>query len=68
MGNVKQTAQNLEVVRVDPDRNLVLVKGSVPGAPGGTLIVKAAVKSGRGLGSRRWNCYCAKPGKSGQAG
>ena len=45
MGNVKQTAQNLEVVRVDPDRNLVLVKGSVPGAPGGTLIVKAAVKS-----------------------
>ena len=45
MGNVKQTAQNLEVVRVDPDRNLVLVKGSVPGAPGGTLIVRAAVKS-----------------------
>ena len=45
MGNVKQTAQNLEVVRVDPERNLVLVKGSVPGAPGGTLIVKAAVKS-----------------------
>ena len=45
MGNVKQTAQNLEVVRVDPDRNLVLVKGSVPGAPGGTLVVKAAVKS-----------------------
>ena len=45
MGNTKQTAQNLEVVRVDPDRNLVLVKGSVPGAPGGTLIVRAAVKS-----------------------
>ena len=45
MGNAKQTAQNLEVVRVDTDRNLVLVKGSVPGAPGGTLIVKAAVKS-----------------------
>ena len=45
MGNAQQTAQNLEVVRVDPERNLVLVKGSVPGAPGGTLIVKAAVKS-----------------------
>ena len=46
MGNVKQTAQNLEVVRVDPDRNLVLVKGSVPGAAGGTLVVRPAVKSG----------------------
>ena len=45
MGNVKQTAQNLEVIRVDPDRNLVLVRGSVPGAAGGTLIVKSAVKS-----------------------
>ncbi len=45
MGNVKQTAQNLEVVRVDADRNLVLVKGSVPGAAGGTLIVRPAVKS-----------------------
>lgn len=45
MGNVKQTAQNLEVVRVDPDRNLVLVRGSVPGAAGGTLIVRSAVKS-----------------------
>ena len=45
MGNVKQTAQNLEVVRVDAERNLVLVKGSVPGAAGGTLIIKPAVKS-----------------------
>lgn len=46
MGNVKQTAQNLEVVRVDPERNLVLVKGSVPGARGGTLVLRPAVKSG----------------------
>ena len=46
MGNVTQTAQNLEVVRVDADRNLVLVKGSVPGAAGGTLIIRPASKSG----------------------
>ncbi len=46
MGNVKQTAQNLEVIKVDPDRNLVLVKGSVPGASGGTLVVRPAVKAG----------------------
>ena len=45
MGNVKQTAQNLEIVRVDAERNLVLVKGAVPGAAGGTLVVRPAVKS-----------------------
>ena len=45
MGNAKRTAQNLEVVRVDVERNLVLVKGAVPGAAGGTLIVRPAVKS-----------------------
>ena len=45
MGNVKRTAQNLEVVRIDVERNLVLVKGAVPGAAGGTLIVRPAVKS-----------------------
>ena len=44
MGNVKQTVQNLEVVKVDMDRNLVLVRGSVPGAKGGKVIVKPAVK------------------------
>jgi large subunit ribosomal protein L3 len=40
MGNVQRTAQNLEVVRVDSDRNLILIKGAVPGAPSGTVIVK----------------------------
>ncbi len=47
MGNVKQTVQNLEVVKVDMDRNLVLVRGSVPGAKGGKVIVKPAVKVNR---------------------
>ncbi len=44
MGNVKRTTQNLEVVRVDVERNLLLVKGSVPGATGGDVIVHPAVK------------------------
>ncbi len=48
MGNVRQTVQNLEVVRIDPERNLVLVKGAVPGAAGGTVVIKPTVKSGRG--------------------
>lgn len=40
MGNVRRTAENLEVVRVDPERNLILVKGAVPGAASGRVIVR----------------------------
>ena len=46
LGNVRRTAQSLEVVRVDAERNLILVKGSVPGHKGGRLIVSPAVKAG----------------------
>jgi len=45
MGAVKRTMQNLEVVRVDADRNLLLVKGAVPGAKGGNVVVRPAVKA-----------------------
>jgi len=45
MGGVKRTSQNLEVVRVDAERNLILVKGAVPGHKGGRLFVKPAVKA-----------------------
>jgi large subunit ribosomal protein L3 len=45
MGNVKRTAQNLEVVRVDAERNLLLIKGAVPGAKGGDVIVRSSVKA-----------------------
>lgn len=45
MGDVQRTAQTLEVVRVDADRNLILVKGAVPGSKGGNVIVKPAVKA-----------------------
>lgn len=48
MGDVKRTLQNLEVVRVDAERNLLLVKGAVPGAKGGNLIVRPAVKVKKG--------------------
>ncbi|NNF66957.1 MAG: 50S ribosomal protein L3, partial [Gammaproteobacteria bacterium] len=44
MGNVNRTAQNLEVVRVDAERNVILVKGAVPGSKGGNVIIKPAVK------------------------
>jgi len=45
MGSVRRTVQNLEVVRVDAERNLLLVKGAVPGARGGDVIVTPAVKA-----------------------
>ncbi|WP_069472249.1 50S ribosomal protein L3 [Candidatus Marithrix sp. Canyon 246] len=44
MGNVRRTIQNLEVVRVDSEKNLILIKGAVPGAPGEDVIVRPAVK------------------------
>ena len=44
MGNVRVTTQNLEVVRVDVDRNLLLIKGAVPGAAGGDVYIRPAVK------------------------
>ncbi len=45
MGNVRRTIQNLEVVRVDADRNLLLIRGAVPGHKGGSVIVRPAIKS-----------------------
>ena len=46
MGNVRCTVQSLEVVRVDAERNLLLIKGAVPGATGSDVIVRSAVKAG----------------------
>jgi large subunit ribosomal protein L3 len=45
LGDVKRTAQNLEIVRVDEARQLLLVKGAVPGAKGGDVIVSPAIKA-----------------------
>ncbi len=44
-GGEKVTVQNLEVVRVDADKNLILVKGAIPGAKGGLVTLKKSVKS-----------------------
>ncbi|MES9902918.1 MAG: 50S ribosomal protein L3 [Sedimenticola sp.] len=44
MGNVQCATQNIEIVRVDVERNLLLVKGSVPGSRGGDVIVTPAIK------------------------
>lgn len=46
-GNERQTIQNLEVVRVDLERNVLLIKGAVPGAPGGELFIYPAIKKSK---------------------
>jgi len=46
LGDVKVTQQNLEVVRVDVDRQLLLIKGAVPGSKGSDVVVRPAVKAG----------------------
>ena len=45
MGNVQRTIQSLELIRVDAERGLLLVKGSIPGSKGGDVIIKSAVKA-----------------------
>ena len=45
MGNERVTTQNLEIVRIDSERNLLLIKGAVPGAPGGQVMINPAGKA-----------------------
>ena len=47
MGNVKRTTQNIEVIQVDMDKNLVVVRGSVPGANGGLVVLRHSVKGSK---------------------
>jgi large subunit ribosomal protein L3 len=44
LGDVRKTVQNLMVMDVRPDRNVILVKGAVPGGKAGVLLVKKAIK------------------------
>ncbi|MDZ4099692.1 MAG: 50S ribosomal protein L3 [Methylophilaceae bacterium] len=46
LGAAKTTVQNLQIVRVDAERNLLLIKGAVPGSKGGDVVVRPAVKAG----------------------
>ncbi len=44
MGDVHRTVQNLQVVRIDPERNLIAIKGAIPGSKGGLVIIRDAAK------------------------
>lgn len=45
LGNAKRTIQNLEIIKIDKERKLLLIKGAVPGAKGGELIISSSVKN-----------------------
>jgi large subunit ribosomal protein L3 len=47
MGVVRRTTENLKVVQVDLERNLLLIRGAVPGAEGGQVLVRASLKAAR---------------------
>jgi large subunit ribosomal protein L3 len=53
MGQVRRTIENLKVVRVDAERNLILISGAVPGADGGQVIVRPSVKAAAQLRRKR---------------
>lgn len=46
LGDVRRTTQNLEIVRVDVDRQLILIKGAIPGSKGGDVMIRPGVKAG----------------------
>lgn len=50
MGAVRRTTQNLKVVKIDSDKEVIMVRGSIPGADGGDVLVKPAIKSKRPAG------------------
>src|SRR5215475_12945081 len=62
MGVVRRTTENLRVVEVDLERNLLLIRGAVPGAEGGQVIVRGAIKA-----ARRANRKTTAPSKAGSA-
>ncbi|MDC6484948.1 50S ribosomal protein L3, partial [Methylophilaceae bacterium] len=45
LGDKRRTTQNLEVVRVDSKRNLILIKGAIPGSKGSDIMIRPAVKT-----------------------
>jgi len=51
LGNVQRTVQRLEIVRVDTERSLLLIKGAIPGSKGGHVIVRPTVKPGKSAGA-----------------
>ncbi len=67
MGQVRQTTQNLEIIQVRPDDNVLLIKGSVPGAKGDYVVISEAKKLPKGTQRIKGVAQTPKKGKTGAA-
>jgi large subunit ribosomal protein L3 len=65
MGDVRVTTQNLQVIRTDVERGLILVRGAVPGSKGGWVLLRDAVKIGMPSGAPKPGAFRATSGDSG---
>jgi large subunit ribosomal protein L3 len=63
LGAVKRTVQNLEIVRIDAERQLLLIRGAVPGSRGGDLMVSPTVRAARAVVAKP---AAAKPAAKGK--
>lgn len=68
LGNVRRTIQNLEILRIDTERGLLLIKGAIPGSKGGDVTVSPSIKSGRPVNNSNVNATAKGGAKSGKKG
>ena len=68
LGNVRRTIQNLEILRIDADRGLLLIKGAIPGSKGGDVAVSPSIRSGRPVNNSNGNATAKGGAKSGKKG
>src|ERR1700689_1388324 len=64
MGAIRRTTENLKVVEVDAERNLLLIRGAVPGAEGGNVIIRPALKAARQAARKKLTPVKAGPAKA----
>ncbi|MBN9134312.1 MAG: 50S ribosomal protein L3 [Nitrosospira multiformis] len=68
LGNVRRTIQNLEILRIDAERGLLLIKGAIPGSKGGDVTVSPSIRSGRPVNNSNANATAKGGAKSGKKG
>ena len=68
LGNVRRTIQNLEILRIDAERGLLIIKGAIPGSKGGDVTVSPSIRSARATNNGNVNAAAKGGAKSGKKG
>ncbi|ABB74074.1 LSU ribosomal protein L3P [Nitrosospira multiformis ATCC 25196] len=68
LGNVRRTIQNLEILRIDAERGLLIIKGAIPGSKGGDVTVSPSIRSARPTNNGNVNAAAKGGAKSGKKG